>query len=83
MNYLLYAVLVIVVYAEVLPTISLMFEYIRTWLGYGINTVQQKAVSKQEAIQEAQERLQPQHSNAIGFKYQEKTIYEEEDEDYE
>lgn len=77
MNYLLYAVLVIVVYAEVLPTISLMFEYIRTWLGYGINTVQQKA------IQEAQERLQPQHSNAIGFEYQEKPIYEEEDEDYE
>lgn len=83
MNYLLYAVLVIVVYAEILPTISLMFEYIRTWLGYGINTVQQKAVAKQEAIQEAQERLQPQHSNAIGFEYQEKTIYEEEDEDYE
>lgn len=83
MNYLLYAVLVIVVYAEVLPTISLMFEYIRTWLGYGINTVQQKAVAKQEAIQEPQERLQPQHSNAIGFEYQEKPIYEEEDEDYE
>ena len=83
MNYLLYAVLVIVVYAEVLPTISLMFEYIRTWLGYGINTVQQKAVAKQEAIQEAQERLQPQHSNAIGFQYPEEPIYEEEDEDYE
>lgn len=83
MNYLLYAVLVIVVYAEVLPTISLMFEYIRTWLGYGINTVQQKAVAKQEAIQEAQERLQPQHSNAIGFQYQGETTYEEEEEDYE
>lgn len=83
MNYLLYAVLVIVVYAKVLPTISLMFEYIRTWLGYGINTVQQKAVTKQEAIQEDQERLQPQHSNAIGFQYQRKSTYEEEDEDYE
>lgn len=83
MNYLLYAVLVIVVYAEVLPTISLMFEYIRTWLGYGINTVQQKAVAKQEAIQETQERLQPQHSNAIGFQYPEERVYEEEDEDYE
>lgn len=83
MNYLLYAVLVIVVYAEVLPTISLMFEYIRTWLGYGINTVQQKAVAKQEEIQEAQERLQPQHSNAIGFQYSEEPIYKEEDEDYE
>lgn len=83
MNYLLYAALVIVVYAEVLPTISLMFEYIRTWLGYGINTVQQKAVAKQEEIQEAQERLQSQHSNAIGFEYQEKPTYEEEEEDYE
>lgn len=83
MNYLLYAVLVIVVYAEVLPTISLMFEYIRTWLGYGINTVQQKAVAKQEAIQEAQERLQPQRSNAIDFQYPEEPTYEEEDEDYE
>lgn len=78
MNYLLYAVLVIVVYAEVLPTISLMFEYIRTWLGYGINTVQQKAVAKQEAIQEAQERLQPQHSNAIGFQ-----VTSESEEEYE
>lgn len=83
MNYLLYAVLVIVVYAEVLPTISLMFEYIRTWFGYGINTVQQKAAAKQEEIQEAQERLQSQHSNAIGFQYPEEPIYEEEDEDYE
>lgn len=83
MNYLLYTVLVIVVYAEVLPTISLMFEYIRTWLGYGINTVQQKVVVKQEAIQEAQGRLQPQHSNAIGFQYPEEPTYEEEDEDYE
>lgn len=60
-----------------------MFEYIRTWLGYGINTVQQKAVAKQEEIQEAQERLQPQHPNAIGFQYQGEVTCEEEDEDYE
>lgn len=80
MNYLLLAVLSIIIYAEVLPTISLIFEYIRTWLALGITTTQQKTVIIQEQTQEAQERLQPQSSHAIGFQYQGEE-YEEEDDD--
>lgn len=67
MQYLLLAVLSIIVYAEVLPTLSLIFEYIRTWLAYGIATVQQRTVIAQEEIQVTQERLQNQQVNAMGF----------------
>ena len=78
MTYLLLAVLSIIVYAEVLPTISLMFEYIRTWLAYGIATIQQRTVTMQEEIQQAQERLQPQQTHAIGFQ-----VTSESEEEYE
>lgn len=80
MNYLLLAVLSIIIYAEVLPTISLVFEYIRTWIALGITITQQKTVIIQEQTQEAQERLEPQQAHAIGFQYQGEE-YEEEDED--
>lgn len=78
MNCLLLAVLTIVVYAEVLPTTSLMFEYIRTWIAYGITSIQQRTTIMQEEIQQAQERLQPQQAHAIGFQ-----VYDEGEEDYE
>lgn len=54
MNYLLLAVLSIIAYTEVLPTLSLIFEYIRTWLALGITITQQKTVIIQEQTQEAQ-----------------------------
>lgn len=81
MEYLLLAVIVILTYAEFLPTISLACEYIRTWIAYGIALIQQRTVAQQEEIQKVQERLQPQQNNAIGFQYVAKP--EEEDEDYE
>lgn len=80
MQYLLLAVLSIIAYTEVLPTLSLIFEYIRTWLALGITITQQKTVIIQEQTQEAQERLQPQQVHAIGFQYQGEEC-EEEDED--
>lgn len=83
MQYLLLAILSIIVYAEVLPTISLIFEYIRTWLALGITITQQKTVIIQEKTQEAQERLQPQHSHVIGFQCQDESVYEDEDDNYE
>lgn len=67
MNYLLLAVLSIIVYAEVLPTISLEFEWIRTWIAAKIATIQLKTAQMQEDLQEAQERLEKQSSHAIGF----------------
>lgn len=81
MEYLLLAVIVILTYAEFLPTISLACEYIRAWIAYGIALIQQRTVAQQEEIQKAQERLQPQQNNAIGFQYVAES--KEKDEDYE
>lgn len=67
MNYLLLAVLSIIVYAEVLPTISLGFEWIRTWIAAKIATIQLETPQMQEDLQESQERLEKQSSHAIGF----------------
>ena len=55
MKYLLFAVLVIIIYAEVLPTLSLIFEYIRNWLTYGIAVVQKLIVIQQYEAEQYQE----------------------------
>ena len=82
MEYLLLAVLVIIVYAEVLPTISMTFELIRTWLAAKITIIQQHTVHAQEDIQDTQARMEPTNSVAIGFHAQPDPV-EMEDEDYE
>lgn len=80
MEYLLLAVLVIIVYAEVIPTISMMFELIRTWLASKITIIQQHTVHVQEDIQDTQTRMEPTNSVAIGFHAPTEI---EEDEEYE
>ena len=82
MEYLLLAVLVIIVYAEVLPTISMVFELIRTWLAAKITIIQQHTVHVQEDIQDTQARMEPTNSVAIGFHAPHDPV-EMEDEDYE
>lgn len=67
MEYLLLAILSIIVYAEILPTISMLFELIRTWLASKIAIIQQDTVHAQEDIQDTQSRLESQHSHVIGF----------------
>ena len=67
MEYLLLAILTIIIYAEVLPTISMAFELVRTWLTEKITLIQQYTVNAQEEIQDAQARLEHQHSHVIGF----------------
>lgn len=67
MEYLLLAVLVIIVYAEVLPTISMAFELIRTWFADKITIIQQHTIHIREDIQDAQDRMEPTNSVAIGF----------------
>ena len=79
MQYLLLAVLTIIVYAEVLPTISMLFELIRTWLASKITLIQQNTVHAQEDIQDVQARLEPQHSHVIGFQVPPEIEVEEED----
>ena len=79
MECLLYAVLVIVVYAEVLPTISVLFEFVRTWLAAKIAIIQQNTVHTQEDIQNTQARMEPTNSMAIGFHTPPEIDLEEED----
>lgn len=67
MGYLLLAVLSIIVYVEVLPTISIVFELMRTWLASKITIIQQHTVHVQEDIQDTQSRMEPTNSVAIGF----------------
>lgn len=83
MHYLLLAVLTIIVYAEVLPTISLAFELLRTWLTAKITILQQQTVYVQEDIQETQERIQPSYTPVIGFQAPNKEEYYDDDEEYE
>lgn len=82
MQYLLLAILSIIVYAEVLPTISLGFEWIRTWIAAKIAIIQLETAQMQEDLQESQERLEKQSSHAIGFAVPTEMI-DEEDEYYE
>lgn len=81
MQYLLLAILSIIVYAEVLPTISVLFELIRTWFVAKITIIQQNTAHVQEDIQDTQARLEPQHSHIIGFQIPPDD--EEMEEDYE
>lgn len=67
MQYLLLAILTIIIYAEVLPTISILFELIRTWLASKITIIQQSTLHTQEDIQDTQARLESQNSHVIGF----------------
>ena len=80
MDYLLLAVLSIIVYAEVLPTISVFFELIRTIMAAKITIIQQHTVHTQEDIQEAQARMESTNSVAIGFHTPPEIEVEEEDE---
>ena len=82
MEYLLLAVLSIIVYAEVLPTISVFFELIRTYMASKITVIQQHTVHTQEDIQNTQARMESSNSVAIGFHAPPDPV-EMEDEDYE
>lgn len=82
MEYLLLVVLSIIVYAEVLPTISIVFELIRTWFAFKIAVIQQYTLHAQEDIQDTQSRMESTNSVAIGFHAPPDTV-EIEDEDYE
>lgn len=83
MQYLLLAVLSIIVYAEVLPTISILFELIRTQLACKIAIIQQYTVHTQEDIQDTQARMEPTNQHRIGFDITRQEECVDEDEDYE
>lgn len=80
MDYLLLAVLSIIVYAEILPTISVFFEFIRTIIAAKITIIQQHTVHTQEDIQDTQARMESTNSVAIGFHSPPEVEMEDEDE---
>lgn len=81
MECLLLALLSIVIYTEVLPTLSIFFEFIRTWFASKITIIQQYTVHMQEDIQNTQTRMEPSTTHAIGFKASTQDIedYEEDE----
>ena len=82
MQYLLLVVLSIVVYTEVLPTISILFELVRTYLTAKIAIIQQNTVYVQEDIQNVQSKMEQTNTNAIGFQIPVKTETEDDYESY-
>lgn len=67
MFYLLLSIISIIFYVEILPTISVFFELVRTWLAAKITIIQQDTLYIQEEIQKSQERMDQQNTNVIGF----------------
>lgn len=68
MEYLLLALLSVIIYTEIFPTLSIFFEFIRTWFASKITIIQQYTVHIQEDIQNTQTRMEPSATHAIGFK---------------
>ena len=80
MEYLLLAILSIIVYAEVLPTISMFFELIRTCFTSKIVKIQQNTIYIQKDIQDIQNSMRENKTPVIGFQT---TNIETDEEDYE
>lgn len=67
MEYLLLSVGVIIFFNEVMPTLTLIFEYIRTLISSKIVLIQHQAMSIQEEIETINERMEKSNTSAIGF----------------
>lgn len=74
MNLLILAVVSIIVYTEILPTVDLLFDYIRAWIAYGIVLVQTKA----EEVQDEEKNVS---THAIGFDYMNEPEFDDGDEE--
>lgn len=67
MEYLLLSVGVLIFFNEVMPTLTLVFEYFRTLLSSKIVLIQHQAMSIQEEIEKMNERMEKSNTSAIGF----------------
>ena len=81
MKYLLLAFVIIVVYAEIIPTLSILFDLIRTYLASKIAIIQQYTLHTQEDIQNTQARMEQNNSVAIGFHAPQPPLEMEEDDE--
>ncbi len=77
MNELILVVIGIIVYAEIFPTISAMFEYIRTILGFKISRINLEIAKIQAEVNKlAVETEDAGQTHAVGFQ-----LYDNEYED--
>ena len=83
MEYLLLAVIIIIIYAEIIPTISIFFELIRTWISSKTLIIQQNTVHIQEDIQNTTERIHSETVPVIGFQPPTEEYEERDDESWE
>lgn len=67
MEYLLLSVGVLIFFNEVMPTLTLVFEYFRTLLSSKIVLIQHQAMSIQEEIEKMNEQMEKSQTSAIGF----------------
>ena len=81
MEYLLLAFVIIIVYAEIIPTLTILFDLIRTYFANKIAIIQQYTLHAQEDIQNAQARMEQSNSVAIGFHAPQTPLEMEEDDE--
>lgn len=67
MGYLVIALLAIIVYTEILPTLSVVFEVVQAKLHNKILIIQQSSIHIQEDIQNTSSRMENKNTVAIGF----------------
>lgn len=67
MEYLLLSVGVLIFFNEVIPTLTVVFEYFRTLISSKIVLIQHQAMRIQEEIEKMNEQMEESHTSAIGF----------------
>lgn len=67
MEYLLLSVGVLILFNEVMPTLTLVFDYFRTLISSKIVLIQHQAMRIQEEIEKMNERMDKSQTSSIGF----------------
>lgn len=79
MNELILVAIGIIVYAEIFPTISAVFELVRTIIGYGISKINLSIAKIQAQINSLSNDQEESNENAIGFQIYDNEIEEGEE----
>lgn len=77
MQYLLLFCLIVITYTEIFPTISTLFEWVRSSVTLNILYIQKEIVAVQQEIEQMQTEQLPTNTTAIGF--QDRCMEEEEE----
>lgn len=79
MNELTLVAIGIIVYTEIFPTISAVFELVRTVIGYGISKINLSIAKIQAQINSLSNDQEESNENAIGFQIYNNEIEEGEE----